>query len=76
VEGGDAVADEATHERLVHIELLLMQLQRDVEQLSKALLDQQGEVVDLKRAVDRLVSSVQEDVAEPRTLEEDRPPHY
>lgn len=70
------MADEATHERMVHIELLLMQLQRDVEQLNKALLDQQGEVDELKRALHRLVSTMQDDVGEPRPLEEDRPPHY
>ena len=39
------MSDNETHEqRLVNIELLLMHLQHDVEQLNKAVLDQQAEV--------------------------------
>jgi uncharacterized coiled-coil protein SlyX len=73
----DAVSDNGPHdERLVKIELLLMQLQHDVDQLSKVLLDQQGEIDSLRRAMEQLASAVEDNVAEPRSPEEERPPHY
>ncbi len=70
------MANHETHnERLVKIELLLMQVQHDLEQLNKALLDQQAEVDSVKRVLDRLATTV-ENNAEPRRLEDERPPHY
>ena len=68
--------DGPHHERLVQIELLLMQLQRDVDQLSKVLLDQQAEIDSVRRGLDRLVSAAGNDSAEPPSPEEERPPHY
>lgn len=71
------MSDNGPHdERLVKIELLLMHLQHDVDQLSKVLLDQQGELDSLRRAMDQLASVVEHDNAEPRSPEEERPPHY
>ena len=68
--------DESHDERLVKIELLLMQLQHDMEQLNKALIDQQADVDSVKRTLDRLAATVDDNTAEPRSPEDERPPHY
>lgn len=68
--------EESHAERLVTIESLLMQLQHDVDQLSKVLLDQQAEIDAIRHNLNRIAAAADDNVAEPRTPEEERPPHY
>ncbi len=69
-------APDAMEQRLIQVESVLMQLQHDLEQLNKAVLDQQGELAHLKGALDRLTATLEEGPAEPRDPVEERPPHY
>ena len=63
-------------QRLIQVESVLMQLQHDLEQLNKAVLDQQAELTHLKSALDRLSTTLEEGPAEPRNPVDERPPHY
>ena len=61
--------------RLVQIETLLMHLQRDVEQLSKALIEQQAELETIRRSISRLAAVIDTE-PEVRDPGLERPPHY
>ena len=61
--------------RLVQIETLLMHVQRDVEQLSKALIEQQAELESIKRSLSRM-AAVLESEPEVRDPGLEKPPHY
>lgn len=61
--------------RLVQIESLLMHLQRDVEQLSKALIEQQAELELIKRSLSRVAAAMDSE-PEVRDPALERPPHY
>lgn len=64
--------------RIVEVESLVTHLQRDIELLNGALLDQQRQIDALRRIIERLderVARLAED-EEPRDLIEERPPHY
>jgi uncharacterized coiled-coil protein SlyX len=67
---------DALEQRLIQMETVLMQVQHDLEQLNKAVLDQQGELTHLKAALDRLTATLEEGPAEPRNPVDERPPHY
>jgi uncharacterized coiled-coil protein SlyX len=69
-------APDAMEHRLIQVETVLMQVQHDLEQLNKAVLDQQGELTHLKGALDRLTATLEEGPAEPRNPVDERPPHY
>ena len=69
-------APDAKEQRLIQVETVLMQLQHDLDQLNKAVLDQQGELTHLKGALDRLTATLEEGPAEPRNPVDERPPHY
>jgi uncharacterized coiled-coil protein SlyX len=69
-------APDAMEQRLIQVETVLMQLQHDLDQLNKAVLDQQGELTHLKGALDRLTATLEEGPAEPRNPVDERPPHY
>jgi len=69
-------APDALEQRLIQVETVLMQVQHDVEQLNKAVLDQQAELTHLKGALDRLTATLEEPPAEPRNPVDERPPHY
>jgi uncharacterized coiled-coil protein SlyX len=61
--------------RLVQIETLLMHVQRDVEQLSKALIEQQAELESIKRSISRIAAVIDSE-PEVRDPGLERPPHY
>jgi uncharacterized coiled-coil protein SlyX len=64
--------------RIVSLELLVTHLERDLGTLNSAVLDQQKDIVTLKRLITRLEERIAclgaED--EPRGADEERPPHY
>jgi uncharacterized coiled-coil protein SlyX len=70
------IGPDALEQRLIQVETVLMQVQHDLEQLNKAVLDQQGELTHLKGAFDRLTATLEEGPAEPRNPVDERPPHY
>jgi uncharacterized coiled-coil protein SlyX len=70
------MADELQSDaRLVQIETLLMHLQRDVEQLSKALIEQQAELESITRSISRMAAAIDSE-PEVRDPGLERPPHY
>lgn len=69
-------ARELLEQRLIQVETVLMQVQHELEQLSKAVLAQQGELTHLRGALDRLTATLDEGPAEARNPVEERPPHY
>ena len=69
-------AADALEQRLIQVESVLMLVQHDVEQLNKAVLDQQAELAALRGTLDRLTAAVEEGPAEPRNPLDERPPHY
>ncbi len=62
-------------ERLVQIESLLMHMQHDFEQLSRAIIEQQAELETLKQQLGRMQAALD---AEPEIRDpgQERPPHY
>jgi uncharacterized coiled-coil protein SlyX len=64
--------------RIVSLELLVTHLERDLGALNSAVLDQQKEIVTLKRVISQLEERIArlgtED--EPRSADDERPPHY
>ncbi|REJ89487.1 MAG: hypothetical protein DWQ34_19745 [Planctomycetota bacterium] len=62
--------------RIVQLESLIMHLQRDIEQLSRAILDQNTELDRLRVDLSRLEARFDEDDAEERDPLSERPPHY
>ncbi len=63
-------------QRLVAIETQLMHVQRDFEQLNRALLEHRREFDALTRQLARLAASVDSRGAEPLHPHDDKPPHY
>lgn len=63
-------------ERLIRIESALMELQRQVELLHEALLDQQRDVYGVQTQVRKIEALASEWSDQPRSPEEERPPHY
>lgn len=63
-------------DRIVHLESLIMHLQRDIEQLSRAILEQNTELDELRVNVSRLESRLDETENEERDPLDERPPHY
>jgi SlyX protein len=64
--------------RLIELELLVTHLQRDLESLNGALVDQQKQIDSLHRLIAGLNDRVKRlgDDEEPRDPVEERPPHY
>mgnify|MGYP000865063614 CR=1 FL=1 len=63
-------------DRLVRIESALMDLQRQVELLNEALISQQQDYFRIHSQVKRIESLASEWADQPRSAEEERPPHY
>ena len=65
-------------ERLIALELLVTHIERHLELLNSALLDQQKELDALKRSASRLDERITQLTEEdkPRNLTDERPPHY
>ena len=75
-----AMSNDSLMQRLVHLESVYAMLQKDFEDQNRELHEQRRQVEKLEMAVRRLSQRLQE-VADsapepPRTLEDDRPPHY
>ncbi len=66
----------SAEERLIRIETTLMELQRQVEQLHEVLLDQQRDFHGIQSQVRKIESLASEWSDQPRSSEEERPPHY
>ena len=66
--------------RFEALETLTMHLQNDFEQLNEVILKQQAEIQELQSQLVRLEGRLDEQAAtaseSPRTLEDDKPPHY
>ncbi|MGD9855731.1 MAG: SlyX family protein [Planctomycetaceae bacterium] len=69
-------ADEPTETRLENIEVLLSHLQHDIDKLNDALISQQAEIVDLKRSLLKLESTVDQFPPPLQDPLDERPPHY
>lgn len=65
-------------DRVVELELLVTHLQRDLEALNGALVDQQKQIDALERVIARLDDRVKrlDDEDEPRDPVAEKPPHY
>lgn len=63
-------------DRLIRIESALMELQRQVELLNEALLEQQKEFYGIQTQVKRIESLANEWTDPQRSADEERPPHY
>lgn len=65
--------------RLQNLEFVLTHLQKSYDELSLVVFNQQKEIELLRQSVAKLNTSLQgliESDRSPRTLEDDRPPHY
>jgi uncharacterized coiled-coil protein SlyX len=65
--------------RVTDLEVLFMHLQRSVQDLDKVILDQQKQLNSLRAQLSRLLLQLEQladSGAEPRRLEEEKPPHY
>lgn len=65
--------------RLENLEFVLTHLQKSYDELSLVVFNQQKEIELLRQSVAKLNTSLQgliESDRSPRTLEDDRPPHY
>jgi uncharacterized coiled-coil protein SlyX len=65
--------------RLQNLEFVLTHLQKSYDELSLVVFNQQKEIELLRQSIAKLNSSLQgliESDRSPRTLEDDRPPHY
>jgi uncharacterized coiled-coil protein SlyX len=67
---------DALEQRLIQVETVLMQVQHDLEQLSRAVLEQQAELSQFRGTLDRVTAALDEGPAEPRNPVDERPPHY
>lgn len=65
-----------TEDRLIRIETALMELQRQVELLHEALLDQQKDFHGIESQVKRIESLASEWSDPQRSAADERPPHY
>lgn len=67
-----------TEQRLVDLELIVTHLQRDIDQLNGALVDQQRQLDALRRMLDRLNDRIDglDGDGEDRDPGLERPPHY
>ncbi len=63
-------------DRLVRIESALTELQRHVELLNEALVGQQQDFFRIQSQVKRIESLASEWADQPRSADEERPPHY
>ncbi len=63
-------------DRLVRIESALMELQRHMELLNEALVSQQQDFYGIQSQVKRIESLASEWADQPRSADEERPPHY
>ena len=74
------MSDQKAHERINDLESKLMYLQKDLEALNETVLENTLRLEKLKIAVDRLTHRLESQVAaseeEPRSLEDEKPPHY
>ena len=71
----DRPSDELI-QRLVDLESKLLLLEHDFEALNAAFVKRGERLVDLDRQIDALRAQVADSGEQPRTLEEERPPHY
>lgn len=80
-------SDEATNDeahrkligRVTELESLFTHLQQTIKDLNQVVLDQQRQLDATERQLSRIlrdVMSLSAGVAEPRTAEEEKPPHY
>jgi uncharacterized coiled-coil protein SlyX len=67
---------DVSEDRLIRIESALMELQRQVELLNEALLDQQKEFYGIQTQVKRIESLANEWSDPQRSAADERPPHY
>ena len=69
---------ESPETRLVALELLVTHLERDLGALNSAVLGQQKEIETLRQVISRLEERVARlgEEEEPRSAENERPPHY
>lgn len=74
LEPGSCIVNEA--ERIAHVESLVMHLQYEVEQLSRAVLEQQSEISLLRSELRKFRSDLDEPAAAPRDPVAEKPPHY
>ena len=74
------MSDAKAHERINDLEAKLMYLQKDIEALNETVIENTLRLERLKVSVDRLTHRLESQVAaaeeEPRSLEDEKPPHY
>ncbi|WP_164101245.1 SlyX family protein [Candidatus Laterigemmans baculatus] len=68
-------------DRITHLEVALAHQQRDYETLNLVVTEQANQLDRLRRSVQRLAERLEglqaaAETATPRTLEDDKPPHY
>ena len=63
-------------DRLTHLESAVMQMQYELEQLGRTVVDQQTEIAFLKRELRKFRSDFDELPAAPRDPLAEKPPHY
>lgn len=69
----------SSDERFEALETLTMHMQNDYEQLNEVILKQQSEIQQLQTQIVRLEGRLDEQASSdeaPRTLEDEKPPHY
>ena len=63
-------------ERLNNVETAIMQLQRDVEDLSDSLLHNARTMGEMKKLIEKLRADFDAQQSEPRSAGDEKPPHY
>jgi uncharacterized coiled-coil protein SlyX len=80
MQGGPMSVDEKMSARLIELEELVTHLQRTVQDLDGVVLAQQRQLDTLAQRLARLSGQLEANLSArgepPRTLEDDKPPHY
>lgn len=71
-------ADESPSTHTTELEILITHLQEDFQKLNSVVLDQQRQIAELVKTVERLDGKLQKLGEEPETRDplQERPPHY
>lgn len=67
---------DSQEERLTNVEAAIMHLQKDVDDLSDSLLHNARVMEELKKLIEKLQTEVDSMEDEPRSVKDEKPPHY